>query len=292
MDLIQTLDLALVLRVTAAALGGLAVGFFGGMMGLGLGRLRLPLVYWVAANPINAPGTNNLIGALSNAPGTAIHLRDHRVDFRVLALMGVPSTAGAFLGGYFGSLVPRAALLIVVALTSIWYGYTLFVGAGGKRRALETSPDPSEITREPLGAEASPAPARRSGVGRIPVRRSLLEVGLGTGIGALGGAVGLGLGQFRLPAMIQALDMDPRVAAGTNVTMGFVTSLSGFLGRALHLEVDWAVFVVLGPMSMLGSYLGARQTGKISPRTLTRWMGATMVITSLPLFWLAYMQLS
>jgi uncharacterized membrane protein YfcA len=41
---------------------------------------------------------------------------------------------------------------------------------------------------------------------------------------------------------------------------------------------------------MLGSYLGAKQTGKVSPRTLRRWMGGVMIITAIPLFWLAYTQ--
>jgi hypothetical protein len=38
----------------------------------------------------------------------------------------------------------------------------------------------------------------------------------------------------------------------------------------------------------VGSYFGARQTGKISRKTLLQWMGAAMVITSIPIFWVAY----
>jgi uncharacterized membrane protein len=68
------------------------------------------------------------------------------------------------------------------------------------------------------------------------------------------------------------------------------TGLFGFLGHALHLEVDWTVVVILGSTAMLGSYLGAQQTARVSPETLTRWMGGVMVITSLPVFWLAYIQ--
>ena len=114
---------------------------------------------------------------------------------------------------------------------------------------------------------------------------------LGFSIGLFGGTVGLVLGQIRLPAMIQILRMEPRVAAGTNLAIGGVTGLFGFLGHALHFEIDWAVLVILGSTAMLGSYLGAKQTGRLSPETLRRWMGWVMVITSMPIFWLAYTQL-
>jgi uncharacterized membrane protein YfcA len=56
----------------------------------------------------------------------------------------------------------------------------------------------------------------------------------------------------------------------------------------LHLRIDFLLLVAMGSMAMLGSYLGAKQTGKISPRTLRRWMGAVMMVTAIPLFWLAY----
>ncbi len=42
------------LRVGAAAFGGLALGFLGGMVGFGQGPSLLLLVYWVAEDPINA----------------------------------------------------------------------------------------------------------------------------------------------------------------------------------------------------------------------------------------------
>lgn len=44
-------------------------------------------------------------------------------------------------------------------------------------------------------------------------------------------------------------------------------------------------------MAMLGAYLGAGHTGKMTLRNLQRWMGAIMMTTSLLLFWLAYTQL-
>jgi len=70
--------------------------------------------------------------------------------------------------------------------------------------------------------------------------------------------------------MIQFLGTDLGMAIGTTRAIGTVTGLTGFLGHLLHLEIDWAVLLILGPMTMLGAYLGARQTGEVSTHTLRR----------------------
>ena len=270
MDWTQSVDPVLVLRLLAIGLGGFATGFLGGMMGLALGRPRLLLVYWAAENPLAAAGTNILIGSLVAAAGAWRHLREGRVDFTIVAFMGIPTMAGAFLGGFYAGLAPRAVLLVIVGAMSMWYGFKLLRN-GGKDR-------PQDRSAAPAGA-VKPSQSRR-----------LKEMGFGFAIGLFGGVVGLLLGQLRLPAMIQGLGLDPRMAAGTNLAIGFLAGMLGFLGHMLHLEVDWAVFAAIAPAAMAGAYLGARQTGKMSPRTLKRLMGVVMVVVALPLFWVAFTQ--
>ena len=283
MDWVQYGDLAFIVKAVVAAAGGLVTGFVGGMVGLALGRPRLLLVYWAARNPVDAAGTNILVSSLAAATGTWSHFRERRIDPHVLALMGIPSSIGAFIGGFLGGLVPAAILLVVVGVMTTWYGYTLIKGRRGGRR--EAGDNPGSTATEDSSV------ATRSSHAKISVRRSLLEISLGFIIGVFGGIVGLVLGQVRLPAMIEILRMDPRIAAGTNLAIGFFTGLFGFVGHLLHLEVDWPLLIILGSTSMLGSYLGAKQTGKVSRRTLMRGMGAVMIATSLPVFWLAYTQL-
>lgn len=283
MDWTQSADLTFIIRLAVAGVGGLATGFVGGMIGLALGRPRLLLVYWAAENPINAAGTNILVSGLAALTGAWTHFREGRIDWQMLALMGIPTFIGAFIGGFFGGLVPRAVLLIIVGITTTWYGYRLFTGRrGGRRQQSDDNPGSSVAEGSSVALTARP---------KTSVNRYLQEMSLGFIIGLFGGVVGLVLGGLRLPAMIQLLKMDPRIAAGTNLAIGALTGLFGFVGHLLHLEIDWAILIVLGSTAMLGSYLGAKQTGKVSPRTLRKWMGGVMVITSLPIFWLAYTQL-
>jgi len=251
------------------------------MVGVGGGRPRLLLVYWAADSPVNAAGTNLLVGVLAGSTGTWRHWREGRIDFSLLLFMGIPSVIGAFVGGFFGGLAPRALLLVVVGIITTGYGCLLLT----RRRTAEVP-----------GGSANPPPDEGSSLAAKPVelrpsvRRRLLEMSFGLAIGLFSGAVGLVGGQLRLTAMTGLLATDLKMAVGTTRAIGTATSLSGFLGHLLHWEIDWVLLLILGPMTMLGAYLGAKQTGRVSPRTLRQWMGAIMVITSLPIFWLAYQQ--
>ena len=287
MDWTPSVDPVFVFRLVAIALGGLATGFLGGMMGLALGRPRLLLVYWAAENPLAAAGTNILIGSLVAAAGAWRHFREGRIDFGIVAFMGIPTMAGAFLGGFYAGLAPRGVLLVVVGVMSMWYGFKLLRNGGTDRRQDRSAAEPVPGAQAAPSGNPSPVAA---GAVKPSLRRRLKEMGFGFGIGLFGGVVGLLLGQLRLPAMIQGLGLDPRMAAGTNLAIGFLAGMLGFLGHMLHLEVDWAVFAVIAPTAMAGAYLGARQTGRMSPRTLKRLMGVVMVVVALPLFWVALTQ--
>ena len=100
MDELQSPDLLLVLKVVVLDISGLIVGFVGNMLGGGGGRPRLLLVYWAADSPLNAAGTNLLVGVLSGMIGTWMHLREGRIDLHLLLFMGIPSVIGAFIGGF------------------------------------------------------------------------------------------------------------------------------------------------------------------------------------------------
>ncbi len=282
MDWLPPLDIFRDLRLVVVAAVGLATAFVGGMLGVGGGRPRLVVVYWAVENPVDAAGTN-LGTALGGLAGTWLHFREGRIDFRVLAFLGGPSIAGAFVGGFFGGLAPKSALLASVGVITTWYGLGLLTGryGGSGLAGADTGSSTSAVN-----SQETP-PITRSTL----VRRHALEMGLGFVIGLFGGAVGLGLGGLRVPALMSVLGMEPRTVVGTNRAIGNLTGLFGFLGHVLHLEVDLPVLLALGSGRIIGSYLGARQTGRISADSLSRWMGLVMVLTTPPIFWLAYTQL-
>jgi uncharacterized membrane protein YfcA len=112
---------------------------------------------------------------------------------------------------------------------------------------------------------------------RLTRGRVSLEGGIGLAVGLVGGAVGLILGSIRLPAMIRILNMDPRMAAGTNLFVGFLLGSFGFFGHALKGEFSGSLLLAMTLPGMVGTYLGAKLTGKVSLRSLMLVMAFVLV---------------
>ena len=97
-------------------------------------------------------------------------------------------------------------------------------------------------------------------------------------MGLLGGAVGLILGSIRLPALIRILRVDPRIAAGTNLFIGFIMGSVGWIGHVVQGQVNYPLLGLMGAGAMVGSYYGARLTGKVSLNFLIKVMGGVLLV--------------
>ena len=66
----------------------------GGLVGLVLGNIRLPLVVLASATPAAGAGANIGISGVSAAAASLEHIRAGRVNWRLLAWMAPPSVVG------------------------------------------------------------------------------------------------------------------------------------------------------------------------------------------------------
>ncbi len=241
-----------------------AVGILGGFVGLALGTIRLPamLLFGMAA-PI-AGGTNILVSGLASLTGAIRHLREGRVNLRIVLVMGVPAFIGAFIGGFLSDAAPEGILILLAGLLVFWQGVEFLIMARERRREGVT--DTNLFGGELSGSEGTSTPGRMSA-----------EAGIGLGVGLLGGAVGLILGSIRLPALIRILRVDPRIAAGTNLFIGMLIGAFGWVGHVLQGEVDYALLVLMGAAAMIGSYYGAKLTGRVQLTNLILAMGLVLL---------------
>ena len=122
-------------ELALAAVASFAAALLGGAVGLVLGSLRLPAVLVASSNPAAAAGTNIAVSAAAALTAGLGHWRAGRVDWRIAAWMTPPSIAAAFLGGYFGGLVPDTILLGAIAAVLAWNGLQLLVALRTPRRA-------------------------------------------------------------------------------------------------------------------------------------------------------------
>lgn len=244
-----------------------AVGVLGGFVGLALGTMRLPALLLMGMAAPTAAGTNIFVSALSAMTGSVRHWREGRISKQIVLVMGIPAFIGAFIGGFGSESVPEGVLLFLAGLLVFWQGV--------------------ELLARFRGGPASSG-SHRLGAGLFTRNRNILEASVGFSIGLLGGAVGLILGSIRLPALIRILRVDPRIAAGTNLFIGFIMGSVGWVGHVVQGQVNYPLRGLMGAGAMVGSYYGARLTGKVSLDALIKTMGVVLLVVGPLLMWSAF----
>lgn len=247
----------------------LAVGVLGGFVGLALGTMRLPALLLMGVAVPTAGGTNILVSSISSFFGALRHLRERRVNYRLVAIMGAPAFVGAFIGGFSGGRLPETLLLLLAGLLVLWQGIELRMLAGGLLGRAATQTEGDRVS--PVGTQ-----------------RLILGGAVGLGVGLLGGAVGLILGSIRLPVLIRVLRVDPRIAAGTNLFIGFIMGSLGWVGHVIQGQVDYPLLGLMGAGAATGSYYGARLTGRVGLDRLVGTMGWVLLAVGAILVWQAF----
>jgi uncharacterized membrane protein YfcA len=240
------------LELVLVAVWAFTVSFFGGMVGMVLGNLRLPLIVLVGSSAAAAAGANVAISGAAALTAAYAHWRGGRLSWHLFAWMAPTSLVGAIAGGLISGVLPNRVLLGAIAVV-VLYG------------AVEIA-----RYRRPAGADAVSVPDRR----RLLVNAAVV----GFGVGVLGGLVGLILGTLRLPALIKYAGVSPYAAVGTNTAVGVVVGIGGLVGH-LPGGIDWSILAVGAAAAMPAAYLGARFTGRLDEHQLLRTISAILVVS-------------
>ena len=239
-----------VLTLVGVGIWCFLVALAGGLVGLVLGNIRLPVLLFAAANPAAAGGANIAVSGLAAAAASITHVQARRVDWRLVAWMLPPSVLGAVGGGAAAAYIPADVLRIVIGSALLAFGVDLL-------RPRRTAPAPASPARE--------AP---------DVRAAVLS---GAVIGVLGGLIGLILGSLRLPALLRWVGEEPTRAVGTNLVVGVAVGAAGLVGH-LPGGIDWTLLEVGAAGSIPGALIGSRLTGRLSAAALLRAVGVILVV--------------
>jgi uncharacterized membrane protein YfcA len=243
------------LELAAVAAWSFAVAFAGGVAGLVLGNLRLPLVASLATSPAAGAGANVTISAVSALSAASAHARAGRVSWRLFWWMAPPSVVGGIVGGLVSGVLPGRVLLGVIAVV-VLYGSVEVLRYGRSRREA-----------------AQPADGEPQGL-------MLNAAVVGFGVGVLGGLVGLILGSLRMPALLKWARVSPRAAVGTNAAIGMAVGLGGMIGH-LPSGIDWGLVAAGCIGAIPGALMGARLVGRLDEWTLLRVVAAILVVAGL-----------
>jgi uncharacterized membrane protein YfcA len=224
------------------------VALAGGLVGLVLGNIRLPVMLLAGTSPAAASGANIAVSGIAAAAASTTHIRAGRVDWRLVAWMLPPSVVGAVAGGLAASAIPANALRIVIGVALLAFGIDLL-----------------RPRRAPVARPAGTKPNLRAAVVS------------GLVIGVLGGLIGLILGSLRMPALIRWVGEEPARAVGTNLVVGIAVGVAGLVGH-LPGGIDWTLLWVGAIASVPGALIGSRLTGRLSTAQLLRAVGVILLV--------------
>jgi uncharacterized protein len=240
------------------------LSYVGASVGFVLGNIRLPLLVYALQSSTNAigiaTGTNLATSAMGSFAGTYCHIREGRVNFRLLCAIGIPSGIGAFISMLAFAHMKGDWVKVLIGIVLVYSSFQV----ANTKKAIK-------------------------GENQRSVRQSLLlEIVIGIALGLLSGTVGLGLGSMRLPAMIRVLGIEPKDAIGTNLAINLITVSIGAATSILTFGVHLPLLLSLVPATLLGSYFGARSVKKIDSSKLRKFIawavggtGTFMIVESL-----------
>ena len=253
--------MSILLAVAAGALIGLSLGALGG----GGSILAVPvLVYALGQSPAQATtgslvvvGVTSLIGALTAyRAGTVLPARG--------IAFGLVAVGGAVLGAHLSSLVSGAVLLASFAALMLAIGGLMTVRQVRARRttAADTGRHLARPALDDPIISFSPAFA-------CACPRALKVLVTATAVGLLTGFLGVGGGFLVVPALLLALGLPMRFAAGTSLVVITLTSAAALAVRAgAGSAPDWGVVLVLTVVSALGGLVGARLAMRVDTARL------------------------
>ena len=244
------------------ALSGLAVGALVGFTGVGGGSLMTPLlVLLFGIHPATAVGTDLLYAGLTKICGTAVHGRNHAIDWRVVRRMASGSVPAAALAlwtlSHFGvdSKGTSAAITTTLGFALILTAVTLIF----RRRLLRA-------------------------VASFLDRRSdrdiaALTVTLGAVLGVLVSISSVGAGAIGVTVLLMLYPRMPTVRiVGTDIAHAVPLTLLAGAGHWLIGSIDWALLVSLLCGSIPGIAIGSHFASRVPDRVLRPLMAGTLAL--------------
>ena len=196
--------------------------------GVGSAFIVIPTFYWLGVPLTEAMAIGLLLNAISMTFASVNYIHYKLVRFRtaapIIALAIVFSPLGAWSTRFF----PKNTLIFLFVIFLVFAASMMLFYKPKKKEEVQTS-------------------------GRKELRAG---VGLGIGAGYLGGLLGVGGGNFIVPALVW-LGFDPKKASATTAFIVVFSSLSGFFGHAAIGDVNWRLLAFAAIGSVAGALLGS-----------------------------------
>jgi len=240
---------------------GVLIGAAAGMIGVGGGEFRIPVLLHVLRLPVRvAAGANTVIGLAVVILGAVRRLPQHawqEGDAVVVGTMVLSSLAGAWIGARMANRVPLAPLkafvIAYLLLVGVWMIVEAFLHVD---YALL---DPTGAVRIVLAAVASFA------------------------IAAVSGSLGVAGGEMRIPALMYLFAMPIKQAGTVSLLVSIPTVAASAVAYRRMGHIPNRVLAVAGVMgvgSVIGVLIGAALLPYVDKHVLKGILGAILLLAT------------
>ena len=244
-------------------LGGIVVGIFGSLLGIGGGVLIIPMLTLIFNVPIHTAIGASFLCVIATSSGAATHYVQQRLtDIRLGMTLELATTVGAIIGGLIAGILARNTLSVIFSFLLLYTGWFMLQKKSSDE-ASEKKENPFEnyqVKRLPLGMLAS------------------------FFAGNVSGLLGIGGGVIKVPAMYLLMDVPLKAATATsNFMLGVTASASCFIyyfRGDVNLSISGATVVGV----FLGAIIGSRLLQVIKTSILKRIFVIVVFYLALEMF--------
>jgi hypothetical protein len=246
---------------------GLLIGLSLGALGSGGSILAVPaLVYAAGQTPQEATAASLLLVGTAAVAGLWTHARAGRVRFGTGVGFGLAGVGGSIAGTAVNRRIDGDVLLLAFSGLIVIAAWRMLTACPSCTRTGES--------RE-LGGEqhATPRP--------WTLRRAVIVLSVGTGVGFLTGLFGVGGGFVVVPALTLVMGFAMPEAIGNSLLVVAINSAIALLARLESARIDWALAAAFTVAAVAGVHLGGRLADRLDPERSLRAFAAGLVLLAL-----------
>lgn len=301
-----------------AAIIGVIIGIFSGLLGIGGGTLMVPIFrLGFGMSAISSTATSLFTIIPTSLAGLITHVKNKTCIPKVGVLCGLGGACTSPLGVYLVSISPSWAIMLAAAAIIGYSSYSMFRKAirmpkiAPQGESAVTGKDlEKEAEKAARAAQAAQAQAAQvaaaQGKGqptttkaaanatktasapkeepfKLSVKKVALCLLIGLIAGLASGYVGVGGGFIMVPLFISLLGIMMRQASGTSLVAVTILAIPGVVEQGLLGHIDYIAGIAMAVGSIPGAVIGASLIRKVPERKLRFVFGAFLLISAVVL---------
>lgn len=306
-----------------AAIIGVIIGIFSGLLGIGGGTLMVPIFrLGFGMSAISSTATSLFTIIPTSLAGLITHVKNKTCIPKVGVLCGLGGACTSPLGVYLASISPSWAIMLAAAAIIGYSSYSMFrkairmpkIAPQGESAVTgkDLEKEAEKAARAARAAQAAAAQAQAAQAAAVqgkgqptttkavanatktasapkeePFKLSIKKVALCLLIGLIAGLasgyVGVGGGFIMVPLFISLLGIMMRQASGTSLVAVTILAIPGVVEQGLLGHIDYIAGIAMAVGSIPGAVIGASLIRKVPERKLRFVFGAFLLISAVVL---------